>query len=75
VFGASPGRAFSKIYIYGVSKICPTLSETVALRVLNRNFRDFNLFHAVPLDAIQRLMPSVAIVADAKEGQPSLNIC
>ena len=67
MFEASPRRAFSKTDICVVSKIFPALSETVDLRVLNCNFGDFNLFHVVPLDAIQRLMPSVAIVADAKE--------
>jgi hypothetical protein len=33
------------IYIINGLKICPTLLETVGLRVPNRNFRDFKLFY------------------------------
>jgi hypothetical protein len=31
--------------VYNGSKFCPILLETVGLRVPNRNFRDFKLFH------------------------------
>jgi hypothetical protein len=31
--------------VFSASKYCPTLSETVDLRVTNRNFRDFGLFN------------------------------
>jgi len=30
--------------VFSCSKYCPTLLETVGLRVSNRNFRDFGLF-------------------------------
>jgi hypothetical protein len=50
-------------------KYCPTLLETVGLRVPNQNFRDFSVcsvdfksrnFH--PLDALWRQMPSAVLL-------------
>jgi hypothetical protein len=38
-------RPFFLLNVYNGSKICPTVLETVGLRVPNRNFRDFKLFH------------------------------
>jgi hypothetical protein len=43
--------------VYNGSKFCPTLLETVGLRVPNRNFRDFKLFH---VNLNRRNCPSAA---------------
>jgi hypothetical protein len=56
--------------IFSGSIFCPTLVETVGLRVSNRDFRDFKLFH---VDFSRRKCPS-ARWASAANGI-SRNIC
>jgi hypothetical protein len=48
--------------VYNGSKFCPTLLETVGLRVPNRNFGDFKLFH---VDLNRRNCPSARCASTA----------
>ena len=68
--------------VFSCSKYCPTLLETVGLRMSKRNFRDFSLLMltlkaetALQLDVLRRQMLSAVILIYSMDIHSRLTIC